>query len=259
MTTPGYPLLGFGALAGGTKTWPRSVAPLRPLNATGATRPRPASVQRLIVRNGSADFEPGTSVVKPPRGCDGSPAWSAICSAYSAAPCVRLPKPKAGLASWSRLRRPAQYWFFVSRATHSGVPGAGSPAGATQLMSTPNGGAAVAGAAPSAAAATHIPVKTEPRSRMPLERIRTGRLAGIGGSLAGWTHARGLTPSVHPNVAQGRGYAATVAPSSRSRTSWVHGPSVLMASAQVQPDISEIAPPWTANSWPPIVQSARAR
>src|SRR3954469_15881055 len=151
------------------KTCPRSVAPLMPLNETADTRPRPASVQRLIVRNGSADFEPGISVVKPPRGCDGSAAWSAICSAYSAAPCVRLPKPKAGLASWSRLRRPAQYWFFVSRATHSGVPGAGSPAGATQLMSTPNGGAAVAGAAPSAAAATHIPVKTVPRIRIPAE------------------------------------------------------------------------------------------
>src|SRR3954463_14482680 len=132
------------------KTCPRSVAPLMPLNETADTRPRPACVQRLIVRNGSADLEPGTSVVKPPRGCDGSASWSVVCSAYSAAPCVRLPKPKAGLASWSRLRRPAQYWFCVSRCTHSGVFGAGLPAGATQDMSTSATGAAAAGGATAA-------------------------------------------------------------------------------------------------------------
>ena len=63
--------LGLATLGGGTKTCPRSVEPLSAENDTVATRPRPASVQRRTVRNGSADLDPGTSVVVPPDGSVG--------------------------------------------------------------------------------------------------------------------------------------------------------------------------------------------
>src|SRR3954447_12467217 len=129
-------------------TWPRSWAPSSASKRTGATRPRPASVQRRSVRNGSALWEPGMSVVKPPCGWPGSPACWLAWSTHSDAPCVVLPNPKAGLRNWSRRRRVEQYWLCVSRSCHSGEPAAGLAAGARQLMSTPTGASACAVAAP---------------------------------------------------------------------------------------------------------------
>src|SRR6476661_4143061 len=85
-----------------------------------------------------------------------------------------FPKPKAGESSWSRLRRPAQYWFWVSRWIHSGVFGCGSPAGATQLMSGPTTGSALAGTTIDAAAHTESAhAEARRRTFMPEERSVT--------------------------------------------------------------------------------------